>query len=119
MKNDLDVLIKEEAMIFTPVSNIKNIPSLSPAAQLKGKGRSNKSANYEKNPNIQAKLTVGQPNDRFEQEADRVANRVMSMPENLRDVHKYINNYQKHTKLKKTGSFVKKTRTFVKKGLKN
>ena len=30
---------------------------------------------------IQAKLTIGQPNDRYEQEADRVAKQVMSMPE--------------------------------------
>jgi len=29
---------------------------------------------------IQAKLTVGQPNDRYEQEADRVADEVMRMP---------------------------------------
>jgi len=30
---------------------------------------------------IQAKLTIGQPNDIYEQEADRVADQVMSMPE--------------------------------------
>ena len=30
---------------------------------------------------IQAKLTIGQPNDRYEQEADRVAEQVMRMPE--------------------------------------
>ncbi|MDB4582357.1 DUF4157 domain-containing protein [Draconibacterium sp.] len=30
---------------------------------------------------IQTKLTIGQPNDKYEQEADRVADRVMSMPE--------------------------------------
>ena len=30
---------------------------------------------------IQAKLKVGQPNDKYEQEADRVADEVMSMPE--------------------------------------
>jgi hypothetical protein len=29
----------------------------------------------------QAKLTVGQPNDKYEQEADRVADRVMAMPD--------------------------------------
>jgi hypothetical protein len=34
----------------------------------------------EDNP-IQTKLTVGQPNDRYEQEADRVAEQVMSMPD--------------------------------------
>ncbi len=31
---------------------------------------------------IQAKLTIGQPNDPYEQEADRVAEQVMRMPEN-------------------------------------
>lgn len=30
---------------------------------------------------IQAKLTIGKPNDIYEKEADRVADRVMSMPE--------------------------------------
>ena len=30
---------------------------------------------------IQAKLTIGQPNDKYEQEADRVADQVMRMPE--------------------------------------
>ncbi len=30
---------------------------------------------------IQAKLTIGQPNDVYEQEADRVADQVMSMPD--------------------------------------
>jgi hypothetical protein len=30
---------------------------------------------------VQTKLTVGQPNDRYEQEADRVAAQVMAMPE--------------------------------------
>ena len=32
-------------------------------------------------PFVQAKLRVGTPNDRFEQEADRVAERVMRMPD--------------------------------------
>lgn len=31
---------------------------------------------------IQPKLTIGQPSDRYEQEADRVAEQVMRMPEN-------------------------------------
>lgn len=30
---------------------------------------------------VQAKLTIGQPDDKYEQEADRVAEQVMSMPE--------------------------------------
>jgi len=30
---------------------------------------------------IQAKLAVGQPGDKYEQEADRVADAVMRMPE--------------------------------------
>jgi len=32
-------------------------------------------------PTIQAKLKIGQPNDKFEQEADRVVEQVMRMPE--------------------------------------
>ena len=32
-------------------------------------------------PVIQTKLNVGEPNDKFEQEADRVADVVMRMPE--------------------------------------
>jgi hypothetical protein len=32
-------------------------------------------------PRLQAKLTVGAPNDIYEQEADRVADAVMRMPE--------------------------------------
>lgn len=32
-------------------------------------------------PNAQPKLKIGQPNDKYEQEADRVANQVMQMPE--------------------------------------
>lgn len=32
-------------------------------------------------PGLQAKLTVGAPNDIYEQEADRVADAVMRMPE--------------------------------------
>jgi hypothetical protein len=32
-------------------------------------------------PIVQAKLTIGQPNDRYEREADRVADQVMRMPE--------------------------------------
>jgi len=30
---------------------------------------------------LQAKLTIGQPNDKYEQEADRVADQVMRMPD--------------------------------------
>jgi hypothetical protein len=32
-------------------------------------------------PLVQAKLTVGWPNDKYEQEADRVADMVMRMPD--------------------------------------
>ncbi|MEM9006460.1 MAG: hypothetical protein AAGE59_23415, partial [Cyanobacteria bacterium P01_F01_bin.86] len=34
----------------------------------------------QKLPTIQTKLTVGQPNDKYEQEADRVAEQIMRMP---------------------------------------
>jgi hypothetical protein len=32
---------------------------------------------------VQAKLTIGQPNDKYEQEADRITDEVMRMPEPL------------------------------------
>nr|WP_320192948.1 DUF4157 domain-containing protein [uncultured Desulfobacter sp.] len=32
-------------------------------------------------PQLQAKLKIGEPNDQYEQEADRIANQVMRMPE--------------------------------------
>jgi hypothetical protein len=35
---------------------------------------------------LQAKLKIGQPNDKYEQEADRIADRVMSMPEPKRSL---------------------------------
>ena len=38
-------------------------------------------------PLIQAKLTIGQPNDRYEQEADQVADQVMRMPEPRPQLH--------------------------------
>jgi outer membrane protein OmpA-like peptidoglycan-associated protein len=38
-------------------------------------------SHFVQNSPIQAKLKVGQPNDKYEQEADRVADQVMSMPE--------------------------------------
>jgi hypothetical protein len=34
-----------------------------------------------RSPTFQPKLTIGQPNDKYEQEADRVADEVMRMPE--------------------------------------
>ena len=34
-------------------------------------------------PVIQPKITIGQPNDKYEQEADRVAEQVMKMPESV------------------------------------
>ncbi|MCY7272250.1 MAG: hypothetical protein LH702_00535, partial [Phormidesmis sp. CAN_BIN44] len=37
---------------------------------------------------IQPKLTIGQPNDQYEQEADRVADQVMSMPESAQPVQR-------------------------------
>ena len=35
----------------------------------------------EEEEDVQPKLTIGQPNDKYEQEADRVADEVMRMPE--------------------------------------
>ncbi len=64
--------------MFTHNLNKKNKSNFTSAAQ--SNGRSRKSNNLEflrGNLNIQAKLIVGQPNDKYEQEADRVADQVM------------------------------------------
>ncbi len=37
---------------------------------------------------IRPKLTIGQPNDIYEQEADRIAEQVMRMPENIAMSHR-------------------------------
>ena len=34
-------------------------------------------------PTLQPKLTIGSPNDKYEQEADRVAEQVMRMPDSV------------------------------------
>ncbi len=69
--------------MFTSTSRKKNKSNLSSAAQPIGKSRkSNNQSSLNGNLNIQAKLTVGQPNDKYEQEADSVAGQVMSMPVN-------------------------------------
>ncbi|MGD2087574.1 MAG: hypothetical protein PVH61_15415 [Candidatus Aminicenantes bacterium] len=41
----------------------------------------NLSAFPTRHPLVQAKLKIGQPNDKYEQEADRVADMVMRMPD--------------------------------------
>jgi hypothetical protein len=68
--------------MFTHTPNKKNKSNLSPSALTSG--RSGKSKNIDLlsgNLNIEAKLTIGQPNDKYEQEADRVADHVMRTPE--------------------------------------
>jgi hypothetical protein len=71
--------------MFTSTSRIKNNSNLSSAAQSIGKSRKgNNQSSLNGNLNIQAKLTVGQPNDKYEQEADRVADQVMRTPEDAR-----------------------------------
>jgi hypothetical protein len=46
---------------------------------------------------IQPKLTIGQPNDVYEQEADRVAELVMRMPENESDSDSNSEIYNPHS----------------------
>ncbi|HBL58646.1 MAG TPA: hypothetical protein DDZ80_09055 [Cyanobacteria bacterium UBA8803] len=46
-------------------------------------------AEEEQKQPIQTKLTVGAPGDHYEQEADRVASQVMSMPDNLPQVQRF------------------------------
>jgi hypothetical protein len=52
-------------------------PSFDPAAQI----QRTQIRELLRPPRLQAKLTIGRPNDKYEQEADRVAEQVMSMPE--------------------------------------
>ncbi|MCP4254203.1 MAG: DUF4157 domain-containing protein [Candidatus Scalindua sp.] len=71
--------------MFTHTSNKRNKSNLSSAVQRNGKSRkSNNPYSLSSNLNIQVKLTIGQPNDKYEQEADRVADQVMRTPEDAR-----------------------------------
>ena len=53
------------------------LPSFNPAAQ----SQRAQIRQVLRSPRLQTKLTIGQPNDKYEQEADRVADEVMRMPE--------------------------------------
>jgi len=53
------------------------LPSFNPAAQIQRA----QIRQVLRSPQVQAKLAIGQPNDKYEQEADRVADEVMRMPE--------------------------------------
>ena len=67
--------------MFTSVSKAKESVTLSCAAQTHHKAGKSNNSTILKGLNIQKKLTVGQPNDEYEQEADRVADQVMRMPD--------------------------------------
>ncbi len=58
----------------TSLASAKGAESGAPKRLTKARPRSAK-------PLLQAKLTINEPNDRFEQEADSIADRVMHMPE--------------------------------------
>lgn len=70
------------------------------------------------NLSIQAKLTIGQPNDEYEKEADSVADKVMRMPENI-NIQRACTSCRKEElqmkplvqakELKSTGTFQKKS----------
>ena len=49
---------------------------------------------------IQAKLTIGQPNDPYEQEADRMADQVMRMPEGEKPVQRLCEECEDSLQLK-------------------
>jgi len=71
--------------MFTHNLNKKNKSNFTSAAQHNRKSRRNNNPEFlNGNLNIQAKLTIGQPNDKYEQEADRVADQVMRTPEDAR-----------------------------------
>lgn len=68
--------------MFSMVSKMNNTSNLSSVGQqTPEKRKKNATPNALNTLHIQTKLTVGRPNDVYEQEADRVANQVVSMPE--------------------------------------
>ncbi|MDY6855081.1 MAG: DUF4157 domain-containing protein [Thermodesulfobacteriota bacterium] len=68
--------------MFTPVST-EYYSNTTNAAHSHHKAEKSNNSNILKNLNIQKKLTVGPPNDEYEQEADRVADQVMPMPDSV------------------------------------
>jgi Domain of unknown function (DUF4157)/Pretoxin HINT domain len=68
---------QRESAIETAEESSEEMPELSPARS----PDSFPPAEPNDPPPIQPKLTIGQPNDRYEQEADRVAAQVMRMPD--------------------------------------
>jgi len=87
---DLTVQGKEESVSNTPevksCGSFADIPTLGPEIQERSSNeelswvqrvfKAERTPNYPVNP-YQAKLTIGQPGDKYEQEADRVANRIV------------------------------------------
>ena len=65
--------------MFAPVSKAEESVNISCAAQSDRKAGKPNNSIILNNVNIQKKLTVGRPNDEYEQEADRVADQVMRM----------------------------------------
>jgi hypothetical protein len=66
-QNTMDGFSNMKGMSPTSGGPLSSFYSMGPVLSLKGM--------------VQPKLTIGQPNDRYEQEADRVADQVMRMPE--------------------------------------
>jgi hypothetical protein len=65
----------QQQAAFTPASKAELWENYQRASQMAQQG-----ARQTRSP-IQAKLTIGQPGDKYEQEADSVADRVMAMSE--------------------------------------
>jgi len=66
---------RRAASLESPVGNLRNVQHLQRTLGNREVRRLLRSGK------IQASLKIGQPNDKYEQEADRVANKVMTMPE--------------------------------------
>lgn len=72
-------MFDKKSKITTPPvrrGRIQVLPSFDPAAQIQRA----QIRQVLRAPQVQAKLTIGQPKDKYEQEADRVADEVMRMP---------------------------------------
>lgn len=68
-----------------PISTVNRVtPIVSPTLQrMTGCACGGGCPKCQKSPILQAKLKIGAPNDKYEQEADRVADQVMRMPDQV------------------------------------
>jgi len=80
------IILKKSQWKESRINEQQEIENISSIHNLSSWGQSNSVSIGEHSPiffsqiPLQAKLTIGRPNDKYEQEADRIAEQVMSMP---------------------------------------